>query len=143
MLIRTNVLVLSDLFIPPYKLHPKIVQISSLVSSAPLAILGLNGMFLINISKVVIGYFYHILMARNMNGLCSFFTVHSISKAVIKIIFNNGVGMIIFEVLISSLSVLSDFKDCKLPITINNAVRWMFVMKLYIYRQTNINPFSN
>ena len=73
LLIRTNVLVLSDLFIPPYKLHPKIVQISSLVSSAPLAILGLNGVFLINISKVVIGYFYHILMARNMSELCSIF----------------------------------------------------------------------
>ena len=133
MLIRTNVLVLSDLFIPPYKLHPKILQISSLVSSAPLVILGSNGTFLINISKVVIGYFYHILMARNMNGLCSFFTVHSISKAVIMIIFNNGVGMLMFEVLISPLIVLSDFNDCKLAITINNAVRWMFFIRLYIH----------
>lgn len=72
-------------------------------------------------------------MARNMNGLCSFFTVHSISKAVIMIIFNNGVGMLMFEVLISPLIVLSDFNDCKLAITINNAVRWMFFIRLYIY----------
>lgn len=57
------------------------------------------------------------------------------------IIFNNGVGMLMFEVLIRPLIVLSDFNDCKLAITIDNAVRWMFSLGYIFTRQTNINPF--